>query len=349
VAFLRLSSLRRRLGGVNALAGIDLEVGQGELACLVGPSGAGKTTLLRVLAGTQVPDGGKVLLGDRDLGSLPPARRGVTLVAQGVAALPHLTALAAVAGEDADAATLARARAALGVAGAADLADRLGAELSGGMQQRVALARALAAQPRLLLLDEPLSQIDAPARAEVWARLTPFLREHAITTLLVTHDVPEALGWADRLIVLREGRVAQSGRPADLYRRPLDSWVAGFLGQANLIPGTVVRVGAGEAVVATALGELSGALARPDTPPAEGASVVLCLRPESLRLDTHPPEDNAFAGRVLASHFQGELTRHRFQADAGPVLRVTEANARARGNLPVFAWIEPEDVVVLPA
>jgi ABC-type Fe3+/spermidine/putrescine transport system ATPase subunit len=143
--------------------------------------------------------------------------------------------------------------------------------------------------------------------------------------------------------------VAQAGKPADLYRRPSDSWVAAFLGQANLLPGTVVRVGAGEAVVATALGEVSGALARPDQPPADGASVVLCLRPESLRIDTHPPEFNAFAGRVADSFFQGELTRHRFQTVAGPVLRVTEPNARSRGPLPAYAWIEPEDVVVLPS
>jgi ABC-type Fe3+/spermidine/putrescine transport system ATPase subunit len=349
VAFLRVSSLRRRIGGVDALAGADLEVGPGELACLVGPSGAGKTTLLRVLAGAQPPDLGKVLLDGRDLLSLAPARRGVALVAQGVAALPHLTALASVAGDTPAAPALALAREALAVAGATDLADRLGAELSGGMQQRVSLARALAGQPRLLLLDEPLSQIDAPARAEVWARLRPFLRERGVTTLLVTHDVPEALGWADRLAVLRQGRVVQSGRPADLYRRPADSWVAGFLGQANLIPGSVVRVGAGEAVVATALGEVSGALARPESPPAEGADVVLCLRPESLRIDAHPPEFNAFAGRVIDSLFQGELTRHRFQTAAGPILRVTEPNARSRGAAPAFAWIEPEDVVVLPS
>jgi len=349
VAFLRLTSLRRRLGGVDALAGVDLDLEAGDLACLVGPSGAGKTTLLRVLAGSQTPDLGKVILDGRDLLALPPARRGVALVAQGVAALPHLTALAAVAGDPPSPPALALAREALAVAGAADLADRLGAELSGGMQQRVSLARALAAQPRLLLLDEPLSQIDAPARAEVWARLRPFLRARALTTLLVTHDVPEALGWADRLVVLRRGRVAQSGKPADLYRRPADSWVGAFLGQANLLPGTVVRVGAGEAVVATALGEVSGALAQPGSPPAEGAAVVLCLRPESLRIDTHPPEFNAFAGHVAGSLFQGELTRHRFQTAAGPVLRVTEPNARSRGTAPAFAWIEPEDVVVLPS
>lgn len=349
MASLRLSSLRRRLGGVDALAGVDLDVASGELACVVGPSGAGKTTLLRVLAGTQAPDSGKVILDGRDLLAASPARRAVAHVAQGVAALPHLTALAAVAGDDADAPTLAAAREALAVVGAADLADRLGAELSGGMQQRVSLARALVARPSLLLLDEPLSQIDTPSRAEVWARLRPFLRERGVTALLVTHDVPEALGWADRLVVLRQGRVAQSGRPSDLYRRPADSWVAAFLGQANLVPGTVVRVGAGEAVVATALGELSGALARPDNPPAEGSAVVLCLRPECLRIDSHPPEDNAVAGRVLDSLFQGELTRHRFQTAAGPVLRITEANARARGSQPAFAWIEPEDVVVLPS
>jgi len=349
VSFLRLSALRRHLGAVTALAGIDLELAEGELGCLVGPSGAGKSTLLRILAGTQTADGGKVLLGGRDLLALPPAQRGVSLVAQGAGAFPHLHALEAVAGEATDPASLARAREVLAVAGAEDLVDRLGAELSGGMQQRVALARMLFAQPRLLLLDEPLSQLDAPARAGVWERLRPFLRSAGTTTLLVTHDVPEALAHADHLVVLRQGRVLQAGRPMDLYRRPSDSWVATFLGQANLLPGSIVRVGAGEAVVQCALGEVSGALSRPESPPAEGSSVVLCLRPECLRIDTHPPESNAFAGRITSSLFQGELTRHLLTTEGGVVLRITEPNARTRGHAPTFAWIEPEDVVVLPS
>lgn len=346
MAFLRLSALRRRLGGTDALAGLDLEVGEGELACLVGPSGAGKTTLLRLLAGFQPADTGKAQLAGRDLLAMSAAQRAVALVAQGAGALPHLTALEAAAGDGADPAA---AREALAVTGASELADRLGSELSGGMQQRVALARSLVARPRLLLLDEPLSQLDAPARGAVWSRLRPFLRERGVTTLLVTHDVPEALGWADRLVVLRQGRVAQAGRPLDLYRRPADSWVAAFLGQANLLPATVLRVGAGEAVVDCALGEVSGALARPDQPPAEGAKVTLCLRPECLRIDSVAPEGNAFAGRVVESLFQGEVTRHLFRTASGLELRVAEPNARTRGQGAAFAWIEPEDVVVLPS
>lgn len=347
---LRATNLRRRLGATDALAGADLEVAHGELLAVVGPSGAGKSTLLRVLAGNQPADLGRVRLGARDVTGLGARERRAQLVGHATPTFPHLTVLESMAGESPSAADRDRALAALAVVGATELAARPGAELSGGMQQRVALARALAARPELLLLDEPLSQLDLPSREEVLARLRPALREAGITAVLVTHDLPEALAWADRLAVLRQGRVAQSGRPLDCYRRPVDSWTAAFLGQANLLPGTLLRHGAGEGVVRCALGEVSGALAVPAEPPAEGAAVVLCLRPEAIRLDTHAPEDNAWPGKVAESRFEGEVTRHRFVAAAGPVLRVAEANARLRAgsSAATVAWIEPEDAVILP-
>ena len=350
MAALRASNLRRQLGATAALAGVDLAVGTGELLAVVGPSGAGKSTLLRVLAGAQPLDLGRIQLDGRDVTAATTAQRGALLIGHTSPTFPHLTVLASLAGDTPDAAARSRALAALEAVGAAALADRPGSELSGGMQQRVALARALAARPRLLLLDEPLSQLDLPSREQVLSRLRPALAEAGILTVLVTHDLPEALAWSDRLLLLREGRVVQSGRPLDCYRRPADSWAAGFLGQANLLPATLLRQGAGEGIVRCALGEVSAALADPATPPADGAPVVLCLRPEAIRLDSPAPEENAWQGKVLESRFEGEVTRHRFVAADGTVLRIAEANARSRaGSVAVAtAWIDPEDAVILP-
>jgi len=350
MAALRARNLRRRLGDTAALAGVDLEVAPGEILAVVGPSGAGKSTLLRVLAGAQPADLGRIQVDGRDVTGSTTAQRGALLIGHTSPTFPHLTVLASLAGDAPGAEARARALAALAAVGAEALAERPGSELSGGMQQRVALARALAARPRLLLLDEPLSQLDLPSREQVLARLRPALAEAGILTVLVTHDLPEALAWADRLLLLREGAVVQSGRPLDCYRRPADSWAAGFLGQANLLPATLLRHGAGEGVVRCALGEVSGALANPSEPPAEGAAVVLCLRPEAVRLDSPAPEENAWHGRVEASRFEGELTRHRFVATDGTALRVAEANARNRAGsvARATAWIDPEDAVILP-
>lgn len=353
---LRAKALRRRQGGVDALAGVDLEVPAGSLLCVVGPSGAGKSTLLRVLAGLVPPDTGAVQIGGRDVSGQSPAQRRAALVTQSPSVFPHLSALenaaqAAAEGGATEAEAAERAREALRHVGAEALATRRGSELSGGMQQRVAVARALAARPALLLLDEPFSHLDLPSRAEAREGLRSALRSAGVTAVLVTHDLREAYALADQVAVMREGRVVQSGAPRDVYRRPVDSWVAAFLGAANLLPGTVVRSAAGEAVVRCALGEVSGALARPDAPPAEGAAVVVCIRPEGLRLDTVAPEDNAFAGTVTRSVFLGDTALHDFQPRNGPVLKVLELNPRNRAgsSASCHAWVEPEDVVILPA
>jgi len=353
---LRANALRRRQGGVAALAGVDLDVPAGSLLCVVGPSGAGKSTLLRVLAGLVAPDTGTVQIGGKDVGGQPPAARRAALVTQSPVIFPHLGVLENVAqgaeedGAD-EAAARERALAALRAVGAEALAPRRGSELSGGMQQRVAVARALASKPSLLLLDEPFSHLDIPSRAEARDGLRAALRSAGVTAILVTHDLREAYALADQLAVMREGRVVQAGAPRDVYRRPADSWVAAFLGAANLLPGTVVRAAAGEAVVRCALGEVSGALAQPATPPAEGASVVVCIRPEGLHLDTVAPEENAFAGSVVGSTFLGDTALHDFQPRNGPPLKVLELNPRNRAgsSATCHAWVEPEDVVILPS
>ena len=354
VLSVRVTGLRRRLGSAEVLGGVDLSVDAGMLYCLVGPSGSGKTTLLKILAGQSESDGGRVLLGGKDLKALDVRDRATAMVFQNYALFPHLTALENAAfglealGLSAEE-IRARALEALAAVGAEAWASRRPQELSGGQQQRIALARALAVKPKLLLLDEPLSNLDAAARIELRDRLRALVRTQGLTVICVLHDQKDALAMADQLGVMRQGKIIQSGAPIDVYRRPVDSWTATFLGSANLFPGTVVHAAAGEFIASTAVGEVRGALSQPAQPPAVGAPLVVCIRPECLHLDALPPDENAFAGKVTDSLFQGDLAIHRFTTPVGLVLQVAELNPRQRvgSKATVHAWAEPEDVVGL--
>lgn len=353
---LSILGLRRRLGGSEVLAGVDLELASGALTCLLGPSGSGKTTLLRILAGQQEADGGQVLHRGRPAAFFTAAERGVVLAHQNQALFPHLSVLenAAFGLESAGCSpdeAAARSLEALRLVGAEGWAARRPQELSGGQQQRVALARALAARPKVLLLDEPLSNLDAASRVELRDVLRRLVRTSGLTVLCVLHDQKDALAMADHLAVMRSGRILQAGAPIDLYRRPADSWTATFLGAANLLPGQVLRAAAGEFVATTPLGEVRGAWAVPGRAPVEGAAISVCIRPECLRLDSLPPDENAFAGTVVDSLFQGDHAVHDFLTPSGLKLKVSEANPRRRvgSKAKVFAWAEPEDVVGLEA
>jgi len=354
VPTLRVTGLRRQLGEATILAGVDLVVEAGTLCCLLGPSGSGKTTLLKVLAGQAQSQGGTIMLGDRDVTFAEPAARGFGHVHQNHALFPHLTVLenAAFGLADANLApadVTARALEALRAVGAEGWAARRPQELSGGQQQRVALARALAVRPGFLLLDEPLSNLDAASRVELREVIRGLARATGVTVLCVLHDQADAFAMADHLAIMRDGRIVQAGRPIDLYRRPADSWIATFLGSANLLPGKVLQAGAGEFVAETAVGEVRGALATPDSAPGPGGRIVVCVRPECLKLDFMAPDENAFAGAIVASLFQGSVSFHDFRTKEGTVLKVAEANPRQRvgSKATVFAWVEPEDVVGL--
>ena len=353
---LRVTGLRRQIGDATILDGVDLVVEAGTLCCLLGPSGSGKTTLLKALAGQSQTQGGTVLLDNRDITYAEPAARGFGHAHQNYALFPHLTVLENAAfALDADKLSAAevrtRALEALRLVGAEGWGARRPQELSGGQQQRVALARVLAARPSLLLLDEPLSNLDAASRAEVREVIRGLARSAGVTVLCVLHDQKDAFAMADRLAIMRAGRVVQSGRPIDLYRRPADSWIATFLGAANLLPAKVVQVGAGEFVATTAAGEVRGALATPERAPAPGDALVVCVRPECLKLDHMAPDENAFAGAITATLFQGDVSLHDFRTKDGVVLKVAEANPRQRvgSKAVVYAWAEPEDVVGLRA
>jgi putative spermidine/putrescine transport system ATP-binding protein len=292
----RLRDLHKTFGSLHALDGLDLALLPGELIALLGPSGCGKTTALRVLAGLEEADSGQVLVNGRDITALPANRRDMGMVFQAYSLFPHLTALQNVEfglklrgrpGGD----RRRQATAMLELVGIGVLAARYPHQLSGGQQQRVALARALAIQPQVLLLDEPLSALDAKVRVQLRDEIKRIQTEVGTTTLFVTHDQEEALAVADRVGVMRAGRLEQLGTPADVYLQPATAFVADFVGLSNRLPGRLD--GDGVVVLGTRLPLVS--------PAAQGPDVTALVRPESVEVvpDTDGP------GRVLTVSFLG--------------------------------------------
>jgi iron(III) transport system ATP-binding protein len=282
---------RESAPGIAAVAGIGFAVKAGELATLLGPSGCGKTTTLRCLAGLERPDEGRITIGGHTMADaaagvfVPPQRRNLGMVFQSYAIWPHMTVLENVAyaleGRGIGKAERRKlALEALALVQLAGMAERPAPRLSGGQQQRVAIARAMVGRPQALLLDEPLSNLDARLRLEMRNELRRIQRESGLTSIYVTHDQAEALAISDLIIVMKDGRVVEHGRPVDIYRHPRHVFTAQFLGATNLIAGTVAEMDAGRLAVTTALGRILGI--DPSRMLAAGAKVVVSIRPEDL-------------------------------------------------------------------
>ena len=244
--YLQADDITKRFNGTTALAGVDLTVEQGESLALLGPSGCGKTTLLRILAGLEVPDRGSVTIEGTTLTHparfVPPEKRRIGMVFQDWALFPHLTVAKNVAfGLDKAEINRGRVSETLELVGLSHLADRYPDELSGGQAQRVAVARALAPRPRVLLFDEPFSNLDTGLRTRVRADVASLMREVGMTSIFVTHDQEESFVLGDRVAVMREGRIVQVGRPAEVYQYPVSPWVATFLGEANVVDGVATN------------------------------------------------------------------------------------------------------------
>jgi iron(III) transport system ATP-binding protein len=308
----RLDDLRKSFGACAAVDGVTLDVFDGELLAILGPSGCGKSTLLRLVAGLERQDQGRVVLHGRDVGRLPPAARGCGVVFQSYALFPNLTATANVAfGIDrrrhGRKARAERARALLEQVGLTDAADRYPAQLSGGQQQRVALARALATEPSLLLLDEPLSALDAKVRAMLRVEIRRLQQATKLTTLLVTHDQEEALTMADRVAVMNGGRLVQVDEPRGVYQRPADAFTAAFVGVMNFLDGWTV--GPGQTLRRDGL-----VLRTAEEPPAPvGTRVTVAFRPEEAALaGARQPahRDNVLPCRVERIEFRGPFVRY---------------------------------------
>jgi putative spermidine/putrescine transport system ATP-binding protein len=318
------------------IEGLDLAVAPGELVAVIGASGSGKSTVLKLAAGFLAPARGRIVIDGADVTGAPPRMRELGVVFQAYALFPHMTALENVAYPLKVRGVEGRREQAmrmLDVVGLAALAERRPDQLSGGQQQRVALARALVFRPRALLLDEPLSALDAALRGEMRDEIRRLQREHAIATLHVTHDQEEALSMADRVVVMREGRIEQAGTPRQLYEAPRTRWVAAFVGRANLWDG-VVR----EAAVETPIGLLrAGALGLP-----HGTRVTVVVRPEGVRLGAAPDGANTFRGRLVRDRFLGATRRYDLEVSGGTIIGETPEAAAVD-----VVHIPPERVQVI--
>jgi len=351
---IRVQQLTKRFGPVTALQHLDLTIAPGELFFLLGPSGCGKTTLLRSLAGFYIPDEGSIFFGDEDVTRLAPHKRNTGMMFQSYALWPHMSVAENVAfGLEERKVPKPEIKRRVGEAlesvHMGTYAERRPNQLSGGQQQRVALARALVIRPRCLLLDEPLSNLDAKLRLEMRAEIRRVCKEFKLTTVYVTHDQKEALSVSDRMAILDRGRILQVGTPAEVYRRPGSRTVADFIGETDFIAGTIVSVGEGRAVVETALGRFEGVLGASGARPPVGAAVTLSVRPECWVLSREAPTRNVVRGRIGKAVYLGELAQYDLVA-GDQELKVLELNPRfldQTGRGEVFASADPEDVVVL--
>jgi putative spermidine/putrescine transport system ATP-binding protein len=330
MARLELQHLSKHFGPTVAVKDVTLDVGDGEFVVLLGPSGCGKTTTLRMIAGFVAPTGGRVRLGGQEVTTLPPWKRNAGMVFQSYALFPHLTVAENVAfglemrkvGEEEKRQRVSEALRMVRLEG---LAERLPRQLSGGQQQRVALARALAIRPDVLLLDEPLSNLDAKLRETVRVEIRELQRQLGITTVMVTHDQEEALIMADRLVVMSDGEVRQVGTQRELYERPADRFVAGFVGRSNIISGRMLGPGQFETAGGLKIA-CNGAMA--------SGPAVLALRPERLALGAAAAScANRLAGTVeFVSYLGANIDVHVRVSPADRVV-VSQPN-RADGRLP---------------
>ena len=343
-----LDHVSKQFGTTTALDDITLEIGAGELFFLLGPSGCGKSTLLRLIAGLHGPTSGRVLFNGRDVTALGTDKRHAVMCFQSYALWPHMTVRENVNfGLDVRKVDRAerdrRVDEVLNLVQMMPRADRRPNQLSGGQQQRVALARALAVKPDCLLLDEPLSNLDAALRLEMRTEIRRICKTAGFTTIYVTHDQKEALSVADKIAVLKDGRVTQVGTPADLYHRPVSAFVAGFIGQTNILPGKIVGRDGDTVRVDTPAGPVTAA--KVDGMPG-GDAVQLSIRPEVMRVVRDGP--GTFAGRTAESIFLGEASEH--------VIDVNGQRLKVISTPPIFSppermavAVDPRDVVILPA
>ncbi len=338
---------------------ISLTIEPGELFFLLGPSGCGKTTLLRCLAGFYLPESGRIRFNDEDITRLPPEKRDTGMVFQSYALWPHLTVTENVAfglelrqiGRDE---IRRRVDEALAMVKMSDRATYRPNQLSGGQQQRVALARALVIKPKCLLLDEPLSNLDAKLRLEMRSEIRRICKQAGLTAIYVTHDQKEALSIADRLAILDRGVIQQCGTPQEVYRHPQTTFVANFIGETNFIPGTVRQAGADACAVETPAGLLTST-ARPPDPLQAGDRVTVSLRPEALQVGVPPAAaPNRWPALVHDTVYLGEVAQHQVTVgptDSAQTLKVFEMNplivTRNGERQKTELWVDPRNVVVL--
>jgi putative spermidine/putrescine transport system ATP-binding protein len=346
MASVELENLHKRFGAVTALKSLSLAVESGEFVSLLGPSGCGKTTALRIIAGFERADGGRVLVDGKDISGTPANRRDMGMVFQAYSLFPNMTARQNVEfglriRRRNRAERRARAASLLDLVGLAHALDRYPHQLSGGQQQRVALARALAIEPRVLLLDEPLSALDAKVRVQLREEIRRIQKELGITTLYVTHDQEEALSVSDGVVVLSQGQIEQVGSPAEIYGQPQTVFVAEFIGTSNRLEGLVEPGGVS-----------TGGTVLPASPNGHrsGEQVLLLLRPEAIVVTPGAEPGGGLAGVIQGHTFLGSVTRIQVQTVVGTI--VADVNSGFALSLPAgspvsLSW-DPGSTRILP-
>jgi putative spermidine/putrescine transport system ATP-binding protein len=310
--FLSIQHVRKSFGPTTVVQDFNLDVEPGEFVSFLGPSGCGKTTVLRMVAGFEEPSAGKIVVAGKDITRLKPNQRNVGMVFQAYALFPNLTVaqnigfglkVAGMPKPDAD----RRVAEMLDLIKLPQMGDRYPYQLSGGQQQRIALARAIAPKPKLLLLDEPLSALDAKVRVSLREEIRSIQKRLGITTIFVTHDQEEALSISDRIAVMYGGKAEQVGTPFEIYNRPATKFVANFVGTLNVLEGTVTDAASGKVRVNTQEVALKGKLNGSKT----GDKLSLALRPEAISLGRHPGRDSSLSGEIAEVHFLGSVIRVR--------------------------------------
>jgi iron(III) transport system ATP-binding protein len=349
---IELRHIGKRFGSTVALEDVNLQIAPGELLFLLGPSGCGKSTLLRIIAGLLEPSGGSILFDGSDVTGLGTQQRNAVMCFQNYALWPHMTVRQnvgfglSVRGGGADGQS-ARVGEALRLVQLEAYADRKPNALSGGQQQRAALARALVVAPKCLLLDEPLSNLDAKLRLEMRSEIRRICKSAGYTTIYVTHDQKEALSIADRIVLLQDGRIVQIGSPAELYYRPKNAFVADFVGQTNLLNGTIEEIHSDGVSVRTELGTIKTA----GNAGKDRRDVIVSIRPERIRIlsggAARSPAANHLAGKVIETIFLGEVSEHWVEID-GHRLKASRSGPMLETLGEVVLEIDAGDCVVLP-
>jgi iron(III) transport system ATP-binding protein len=347
-----IDHITKRFGRAVALDNIDLQIPPGELLFLLGPSGCGKSTLLRIIAGLLEPTTGRILFNSRDVTHLPTEQRSAVMCFQNYALWPHMSVRENVAfgltlQSNSQLSRKQRVDEVLHLVQMDRYADRKPNALSGGQQQRIALARALAVRPNCLLLDEPLSNLDAKLRLEMRAEIRRICKSSGCTTIYVTHDQKEALSIADRIVLMKDGHIAQIGSPTDLYSNPRSSFIADFVGQTNLMPAKIFDESSRAVTANTPIGTLR-ATPFPDGTPH---TALLSIRPERIRILTpdspKSPDANHIFAKWIETTFLGEVSEHTFEID-GHRIRVSCSPPMLSVPPQVDLEIEVRDCLVLP-
>jgi iron(III) transport system ATP-binding protein len=350
---IRAESVVKNFGSVRALDGINLTIQPGELFFLLGASGCGKTTLLRCIAGLETPTSGSIHFGEREVTKMPPHKREAAMVFQSYALWPHMTVAQNIAFGLEERKVpkpdiKRRVEEALEMVQLAGYGERSIDQMSGGQQQRVSLARALVVKPKCLLLDEPLSNLDAQLRVEMRREIRRIVKDNGLTGIYVTHDQEEALAMADRMAVLTRGKIGQIGTPEEIYRDPRSAYVANFIGETNIVQGEVLETREGFSRVRTEGGEIVGRVTDPGWVPAAGELVRLSIRPEAWRLHKEAG-DNPVSGKIADRTYLGQRIQYWIETPVGrqQVVEMNPHIIHEPGEDAIMLHARHDDVVVV--